>query len=432
MRLTIDKMIYGGDGLARLPSEGKRAQAVFVPYVLPGEEVEVSAGQEKRGFARAGLNELITPSPRRTRPECRYFQQCGGCHYQHTDYPHQLEIKTAILRETLLRTAKVEWPEEIRVHAAEPWHYRNRTRVHMRSAPAFAAGYHAPNSRRLVAVEECPISSLLINRALAEVWNTGRAGKFPANVSEAEFFSDQDDTRLLVELFLAKAPTKEDEKTLQTWAEDFREMIPELAGVTAFVTEASTDPPVHAVWQVGAESIVYSALGSRFRVSAGGFFQTNRFLLEELVRTATDALKGELAWDLYAGVGLFSAALAKQFTRVVAVESAPVAVHDLKHNLAGNGKAVRATTEEFLARASGKVRPDLILADPPRAGLGAEVVRQLVRIAPPQITYVSCDPATFARDLRGLLDGGYRLESLHLVDMFPQTYHLETVARLRR
>lgn len=432
LRLTIDKLIYGGDGLSRLPADGKRSQAVFVPFVLPGEEVEASVGQEKRGFSRAGLKEVVTASPHRVKPECRYFQQCGGCHYQHADYPHQLEIKTAILRETLLRTAKLEWPGDIHVHSAAPWHYRNRTRVHVHNTPSFALGYHASNSRRLVPVEECPISSSLINRALAQLWIGGRAGKLPAIVREVELFASHDDAWLTAELFLAKPPAKSEEAALNSWAEVFRASLPEMIGAAAFVIEAIPSPAAKAAWNFGDEALAYSSLGSQFRVSAGGFFQTNRFLLDELVQTAANGAEGGLAWDLYAGVGLFSADLAKRFKRVVAVESAPAAVRDLKQNLPANGKAVRATIEEFLSKAGGDDTPDFVLADPPRAGLGPEVVRHLVRLAPAQLACVSCDPATFARDLRGLLDGGYRLESLHLVDMFPQTYHLETVAHLRR
>src|SRR5207237_73628 len=170
-------------------------------------------------------------------------------------------------------------------------------------------------------------------------------------------------------------------------------------------------------------------------VSAGSFFQVNRFLIDELMTTATAGAKGKLAWDLYAGVGLFTVALAKNFERVVAVESSPASSDDLSHNAPRNTKPVQSTTERFLeqvAARSKSSKPDFVLVDPPRAGLGPKVAKQFANSGAAQITYVSCDPATLARDLRVLLDAGYKLEGLHLFDLFPQTFHIEGVARLSR
>ncbi len=170
MNLTIEKMIYGGDGLARLPN----GKAAFVPFVLPGEEVNAAIVEEKSGFARARVNEIVKPSPNRVVPGCPYFGRCGGCHYQHADYATQLEIKRSVLRDTLRRTAKIDWQEEIVTHSAEPWHYRNRTRLKVRGGSDFAAGYYRMGSHELLAVEQCPISSPLINRAISEFWQMGR------------------------------------------------------------------------------------------------------------------------------------------------------------------------------------------------------------------------------------------------------------------
>jgi 23S rRNA (uracil1939-C5)-methyltransferase len=205
MELTIDKLVYGGDGLARLAAdEHGTGKAVFLPFVLAGERVEARILNQKSGFARARAEKILQPSAERIPPQCRYFESCGGCHYQHTSYDHQLAIKAGILRETLLRTAKLDWQGEVQLHPSPPWGYRNRTRMHLRVEP-FALGYHRFGSNTLLEVEECPISSPLINRAIATVWKLGREGKVAAELSEMEFFADAEDTALLIELTLDAA-----------------------------------------------------------------------------------------------------------------------------------------------------------------------------------------------------------------------------------
>src|ERR1035438_9777129 len=193
--LSIEKLIYGGDGLARTPAgPDGRSMAVFVPFVLPGERVEAELRQEKSGFARATLAQLIEASPERIEPRCPYFGQCGGCHYQHIPYERQLEFKAAILRETLQRIAKIDLKSEIRVHASPPWNYRNRTRLQVRTAPefppqtgkagsGFALGYFRFGSREFLPVRECPISSPLINRTMARLLELGGLN-CPAAVEE--------------------------------------------------------------------------------------------------------------------------------------------------------------------------------------------------------------------------------------------------------
>ncbi len=162
MELQIEKLVYGGDGLARLPADERgRGKTVFLPFVIPGERVDATLTQSRSGFARARLNKIITPSSDRVEPQCQYFARCGGCQYQHIDYPAQLRFKSEILRETLRRTAKLELTQEIELHPSEPWHYRNRTRVHVRHEPSFALGYFKASSHDLLAVESCPISSPL-------------------------------------------------------------------------------------------------------------------------------------------------------------------------------------------------------------------------------------------------------------------------------
>jgi 23S rRNA (uracil1939-C5)-methyltransferase len=214
--------------------------------------------------------------------------------------------------------------------------------------------------------------------------------------------------------------------------------LPEIAGVVAF---RAHQPGERAAAQQeiflsdGENSLTYETQRAAYRVSAGAFFQSNRHLTDELVNVVAQGESGELALDLYAGVGLFSAVLTGSFRKTVAVEAAKYSAADLKNNLSanhgGNGEAVQATAEQYLSR-PGLSKPDLVVMDPPRTGLGDRVIRPLLNLGASRLTYVSCDPATLARDLIPLLAAGYRVEQAHLIDLFPQTYHLESVLHLAR
>jgi 23S rRNA (uracil1939-C5)-methyltransferase len=453
--LTIEKLIYGGDGLARLPAAPEtalatdeargRGKAVFVPFVLAAEKLEASLTEQKPGFARARGDAIIEPSPHRVLPPCPHFTRCGGCHYQHASYEHQLEIKKEILRESLFRTAKLDLPFEIEVHPSPAWNYRNRSRLQVQVSPAFAAGYFKLASHELLAVEDCPISSPLINRGIAALWQSGRAGKVPQGVREVEFFANAEDTQLLLDVGCAGAARR---AAVRVWAEELRASMPEIAGVVAFREPNPGDRKAGAqeiLVTVGAASLTYQTERAAYRVSAGSFFQTNRHLVDELVRTVTAGQSGKLALDLYAGAGLFSTALARDFDHVVSVESSQTSTGDLAYNQPSNGETVQATAERYLAGAqnAGRVgkgsgiaraatKPDFVVVDPPRSGLGEDVVRALADLGAPRVVYVSCDPATLARDLVPLLAAGYRVEQVHLIDLFPQTYHLESVVHLIR
>ncbi|MBS1851764.1 MAG: 23S rRNA (uracil(1939)-C(5))-methyltransferase RlmD [Acidobacteria bacterium] len=429
MPFTIEKLIYGGDGLTHLPADTEgRSKAVFVPFVLPGEQVEAVLREQRPGFARAELRQVVQPSPRRIAPRCPYFQQCGGCHYQHAPYEQQLEIKAEILRENLRRLAKLELPVELHLHASPPWHYRNRSRLRVQTLPAFALGYYQFGSHRLLPVEECPISSPLINRAIAAVWQQGRAGSIPAALQEIEFFADADDGQLLIEISCG-GEVKEPDVT--RWAEEFRSAFQELAGITAFGPAREKAEP-RLIATIGAGELLYRTGPVAYRVAAGAFFQTNRHLVDDLVRIVTQGRAGDLALDLYAGVGLFSTVLGQSFSQVIAVEPSPTSHACLRYNSLPNVKVVRATTEQYLQNAKIGRRPDLVVVDPPRSGLGEGVAKALLALRAERLTYVSCDPATLARDLKLLSGGGYRIEEAHLVDLFPQTYHLESVFHLVR
>jgi 23S rRNA (uracil1939-C5)-methyltransferase len=376
--LTIEKLVYGGDGLSR--QEGK---VVFVPYVLPGEVVRAEVARVKNDLWKGRLLEVLEPSPERVAAPCSYFQRCGGCHYQHAGYAQQLEHKRTILREVLRRVGKIEFDGEIGLIAGEPWHYRNRAQLHIANG---AVGYFEYGSHTLCAIDHCPIVSPGLNATIAKL----SAGA-PNCTATVELFTNETQTQVNV---LDRVPR---------------------SALSFFQTLGGTEP------------LEYDG----FRVSRNSFFQVNRFLVEQLVECAIGDLSGESALDLYAGVGLFAVRLAARFQKVAAVESSGSAFRDLEHNVQQRALPISAhnsTSEEYLVTLGEK--PDLILADPPRAGLGKQVVRDLVRIRAPRVTVVSCDPATLARDLLGLLAGGYRIERVTLVDLFPQTFHLETVVAL--
>jgi 23S rRNA (uracil1939-C5)-methyltransferase len=440
--LTIEKMIYGGDGLSRLPADEKgRAKAVFTPFVLGGEKIEARIVEQKASFARARPESILEPSPHRVEPGCPYFGKCGGCHYQHASYEHQLEIKKGILEETLRRTAKLELTTPIRVHPSPSWNYRNRSRLQVQTSPEFAAGYFRMGSHELLPVEQCPISSPLINRGIAALWQAGRHGKVPPGVREVEFFANGDDSQMLVEI--SSAPDSR-RAALRTWAEELRAAVVEIAGIVIFRTNEHAQT-AERILSLGDDHLIYRTQKAAYRVSAGSFFQTNRYLIDELVKIVTEGQTGQLALDLYAGVGLFSTALACDIRHIVSVEMSQTSTGDLAYNRSSNGEVIQATTEQFLGSreqsrrvGTGAVlphtsyQPDLAVVDPPRSGLGERVARGLATLGAPRVIYVSCDPATLARDLVVLLGGGYRIEQLHLVDLFPQTFHLETVVHLVR
>jgi 23S rRNA (uracil1939-C5)-methyltransferase len=425
VQLTIDKLIYGGDGLARLSADERgHGKSVFVPFVLEGERIEAALNEQKSGFARAQMDKVLEPSPARVAPQCPYFQSCGGCHYQHSEYQHQLEIKSAILRETLQRTGKIKLPCELRVHPSPPWNYRNRARLKVQTPPEFALGYYRFRSHDFLAVDSCPISSPLINRAIRDITAFAGKEKIDIELREMELFANHADDALLIEVFCARDTHRRDARQL---SENLRGAMQEVAGVVVF-EQASPQSEPKLLAHCGETHLTYETKLAAYRVSAGSFFQVNRFVIDELVEIVTAAASGEVALDLYAGAGLFSLVLARNFAQVIAVESSQTSYGDLRHNAQQEVKAVRATTERYLE--DTPVRADFVVVDPPRGGLGERNVRNLVLLRPSRITYVSCDPSTLARDLRDFVSLGYRIEGADLIDLFPQTYHIESVIRL--
>jgi 23S rRNA (uracil1939-C5)-methyltransferase len=385
--VQIDKWVYGGEGLARI--EGR---VVLAPFVLPGETVRIEA----RDDVHARLLEVLTPAPERVASAdvaCPLFTICGGCHYQHAPYEYQLARKAEILREQLQRVGKIKFEGEIGVISGPPLGYRNRAQFHIANGKI---GYLAARSHELVPVEgECPVCSPRLNQALAEMCERLSDARFPRFVQALEIFTNESDVQINV---------IESERPVARRFYD---------------------------WCESKQAIDYETAWGTFRVSSRSFFQVNRFLVEKLVEAALHEQGGESALDLYAGVGLFALPMARRFGSVTAVETGSSATHDLEFNASRAELAVKveqARVEDYLERL--QATPEFVLADPPRAGLGKDVAGHLLRLAPPRMTIVSCDPATLARDLAGL--AGYEIESLTMVDLFPQTYHLETIARLRR
>ncbi len=377
--LSIEKLVYGGEGLARL--EGK---VVLIPYVAPGETVRAEVERVKNDLFRGRLLEVLSPAASRVPPPCPYFQRCGGCHYQHLDYATQVEQKIAAFREVLRRVGKIDFPDDIAAITAEPWEYRNRIQLHFDRG---ALGYFEHASRRLCAIESCPIASPALNRAIAAL--NAHSPQFSSFTGAVELFTNETGVQINV---LERVPR----------------------AVYSIFESLGTSGPIEY---------------QEFRVSRNSFFQVNRFLVDRLIECALADHQGDSALDLYAGVGLFSKALMGRFRQVTAVESGHSAFRDLMHNLEDRVSSHNTTVEEYLAGLQN--RPDLILADPPRAGLTKHVVADLTRIQAPSLVVVSCDPATLARDLQGLIAGGYRIHKITLVDLFPQTFHVETVVELR-
>jgi 23S rRNA (uracil1939-C5)-methyltransferase len=429
MELKIEKLVYGGDGLGH-----ESGATVFVPYVLPGETVAATPVETKKKFVRASLDQVIAPSAERVAAPCPHFAVCGGCNYQHISYERQLVYKTDILRETLRRLGRVDWTGEIVAHGSPSYGYRNRAQWKIRplkdssaetavpkAARELAIGYFRANSTALCPVQECPILSPLLERTLKALRGALAAGELPRELREVEVFADSADAKLLASVTFAGFPSRADEHAAR-----LRALVPEIESLLFH------EPGRDRMELDGPGFLTCEAAGEKLRVGHFSFFQVNRFLVDELARVVTDGETGALACDLFAGVGLFALPLARAFEGVIAVESNPAAVRDLEFNAAqAKGVVVRAAEVERAIERM-KEKPDLVVLDPPRAGLDPGGAARLARMGARRITYVSCEPPTLARDLAVLLESGYEIRSMHLFDLFPQTFHMETVVKLER
>jgi 23S rRNA (uracil1939-C5)-methyltransferase len=431
--VTIEKLVYGGEGLGH--HEGA---TVFVPFVMPGEIARATAVEQKKKFIRAKLDEVVQASPERIAPKCRHFGDCGGCDYQHIPYEKQVEFKSGILRETLRRIGKVDWTGPITTHTSQPYGYRNRAQWKVRpmetrdDAPAeksvegkvaLRIGYFRARSTSLCAVSECPIVSPLLEKTLLSLRDALAAAKMPRGLREIEAVGNDSDTKVMITATFAGFPSRAAEH-----AATFRAVVPEME------TLLFHDPGNDRMELFGPGFLDYQANGTAYRLGHYSFFQVNKTLVDEMAQEVIDKEDGgRLAFDLFAGVGLFSIPLAKKFERVVAVESNPAATRDLESNLRGAGVIEIRTADVSHFLEKNKERPQLVVIDPPRAGLEpGDVQRIAARAMPERISYVSCDPPTLGRDLAEFQKVGYEIVDVHLFDLFPQTLHIETLVRLRK
>ena len=287
--LTIEKLVYGGDGLAH--ADGN---TVFVPYVLPGEEVRAATKSKKKKLIWAELLEVTAASKAREKARCPHFQICGGCHYQHIPAAEQLRLKKEILRETLSRLGGISWDGPIQEHSAEPYGYRNRAQWAVRNAHPRAIGYFLPESSVIVPIDECPVLSPTLAKTFEQLQNMARSGTLPERVLEIEAFADSTDTKIALNVAFERfpQPAKELAAALQA-------ALPQLESL--LLLDQSKD----RFELTGPGYLFHEAGGYRFRVSHLSFFQVNRFLVEDLLRTMTAGAKGGVALDLFAGVCRF-------------------------------------------------------------------------------------------------------------------------------
>jgi 23S rRNA (uracil1939-C5)-methyltransferase len=415
--------VYGGSFLT---SE----YGVTLPFVVPQETVKLSAS--------VNVLRVIEPSVERIEPRCPHFGTCGGCQYQMMTGREQLRVKRGILRDQL-QGAGVVTPVEIEAAGGEEYGYRNRIRLRLERVDGeLRFGYNMRTTTEFLPITTCPIAAPILwatAEKLLTSANTQDDVAFWMNAaSEVELFANDDLTRLQVTMLCAPR-TKAKQGSLQRCLTALQQSVAEVVGLSAIASDPRTGPTGRTLDAAGAAGLNYRVLDETYWISRGGFFQVNRFLLPALVKTVCDGRSGDVAWDLFAGVGLFSRVLAKSFAQVTAVEANPIAAGDLQvalKKLGAQHRAVQASTLEFLQKALvQRERPALVVLDPPRAGAGREACELLLSLDAREIVYVSCDPATLAQDL-AVLQQGYRIASLKLVDLFPQTFHMETIVVLER
>jgi len=414
--LTPTKLVYGGDALGH-----HAGRAVLLPRVLPGERVEVEEVRNSKGVIHARPLRVLQAAPQRIAPPCPYFGRCGGCHYQHFSPELQAASKREILRETLRRVGNIDWTGEIPLRAGPAWNYRNQAqfKVARQASGPLELGFFKAQSHRVVPVDACLIISPRLNAAL-EALRRPEWAEALADLREIDVVVDERDENLMLTLQGEGFGSEG-----QALAND---LLAEIPGAVCVALAGKGRTRVF-----GEPALQYSVEGVRYRVSPGSFFQVSRFLIPELVSAVAGEERGELALDLFAGVGLFSLALARRFRRVAAVEANPISVSDLRANAEANGisnlRAAGESTYDFLRRFA-QTGPDLAVMDPPRAGVDGGSLKRLSALRPRRIHYLSCSPPTLARDLKVLAGDSYRLQSLELFDLFPQTYHIEALAKL--
>jgi 23S rRNA (uracil1939-C5)-methyltransferase len=383
LEVLIERILPGGAGLAHAAG-----QTILVGLAAPGDRLRVRVERQRGTVTFASIVEILEPSTERVEPPCPYFGRCGGCDFQQLNYEAQLAAKVEIIRDCLRRIARLDFTENIPITPSPAaWHYRSRAQWQY-DALKNHLGYFERGSHTVCDVSECPVIVPALQATL-------------------------DDLR-----------RRKSEGTLPEESLDFQ--------AVAGDEGASLFPPVD---ESETREVSREINGNHYRFSAEGFFQINHELLPALVDAALDKAAGETALDLYCGAGLFTLPLAQKFARVTGIEAHPGAAAYARRNLSGaqltNASIETAMVGEWLLEHAASLAPvDFILLDPPRTGAETGVIEGILAARPRRITYVSCDPATLARDLRGLIGNGYKLDSIAAFDMFPQTHHVETIAHL--
>jgi 23S rRNA (uracil1939-C5)-methyltransferase len=424
--VTVERIIPGGRGLAFYDG-----RPVFIPHSVPGDRVLVREFKDRRSYLEAQSVEIVDASLDRTSPPCCYFGTCGGCDFQHMIYERQLASKREILVDALKHVGKICLPaSQISVVPSPPLAYRNRVQLKVSCADQdFAWGFFQTASHRVCSVGDCLIASKPLWSFQSSLRRIIENSSFQKRLVGLEIVQG-DDNQFLVELqFESETPN------LVTLRQELQaqRFEPGEARVSLFVSQSSGRP-----LKVSGDGYVWKTVGGlKYRVSNGSFFQVNEPMLEKLRDCATVGLSGKVALELFCGVGFFTMALAKNFAEVFAVEANPPSAKDFRanmtRNLVGNCTLISQDVRSCLrGRDSLWKGLDLIFMDPPRTGLPPDLVNEIAALGSEQLVYVSCDPSTLARDLRLLLNHQYQICSLALLDLFPQTHHLETVAKLRR
>jgi 23S rRNA (uracil1939-C5)-methyltransferase len=380
--VRIEKIVPRGFGLAFAEN-----LTVLTPLTAPGDLLRVRIVEIKKRMAFAEIVEIVQPGVNRAEPPCKYFGTCGGCDFQQMQYAAQLDAKVGIIRDCLHRIGKIEHEGEIAMIASHnEFGYRSRARWHL-DREKRAVGYFRRDSHDVIDIDACPI----LTPGLQSTLEYARE-----SMNWESLWSDRAEM---------EAATGE-EGRVSIYSAEMAEPTAELS---------------------------FAANGDLYAFSAQSFFQANKFLIPELIEAALGGAGGDAAFDLYCGVGLFTLPLAKRFKKVVAVEENPVAVDFAKKNIAGAGltnvRLVGESVGRFLSE-NQKKKLDLILIDPPRSGTEKQTIPAIARLKPTEISYVSCEPSILARDLRTLIDAGYKIEKITALDLFPQTHHVETVVRL--
>ncbi|HUU53892.1 MAG TPA: 23S rRNA (uracil(1939)-C(5))-methyltransferase RlmD [Armatimonadota bacterium] len=431
--LPLDSLAVGGETVGR--HEG---MAVFALFGCPGDTAEVEITEVARSFARGIVRRVVSPSPDRVETPCPHFGDCGGCQIQHISYQAQLRHKTAMVRDSLARIGGLTGVEVADAWGMEnPWFYRNRAEYHaqMTSSGDVILGFSRHHTHEVIGLTECRLQHPLSERIRqAVVQLMARVAQSP--VERAALLGVETLVSFASGKGIATLVCDGRPPFVESLAQGLVEQVPALAGVLAARRRGRTPHRSPGEVIVGEEHIVEEIGSGRYRVSADSFFQSSPAQAAravELVKQWSEVGEGEVVLDLYSGVGTFLLPLAQSARRAIGVEESAAAVRDANANLrrwrAHNVKLWERKVERILPRWADQGRKaDVVILDPPRKGCGPVVLAHVARLQPRRIVLVSCHPATLARDLKNLSEHGYACRRLQPIDMFPQTWHIETVA----